>query len=387
MKMRHVMYRLLKGAVLLCFLLFVGKQSLQAQKGADLAAELSSSAGPFTLGTIDGPDGDTAPGNDIPTGDYWEGVGDITITDKNITLAATGTIIINGDLILDGSTNFTNGGRLIVIGDLIVTGTANLASSNMLVVFGDVDIQHTGSVSGASVVGGDVKGTTPSGYNYSKGKGNLDDYETDAVAADLRTVVDQVNNRYITFGALPVELLYFNANRKNSNIELEWETTYEENNDFFVIQRSIDAKEYVSLDTIHGLKKGVYDYGQVYQFVDRDAPMGIVYYRLKQMDIDRKFEYYNVIVNPAAQQRGVNMEIYGSDPFVDTPFRIQFYSPITQQIYLMIVNSKGMMTYEKRITISGGYTSLLIPELSIEKGLSLLSLITAHKKQVVKIVR
>ncbi|MDX2129993.1 MAG: T9SS type A sorting domain-containing protein [Chloroherpetonaceae bacterium] len=91
---------------------------------------------------------------------------------------------------------------------------------------------------------------------------------------------------------LPVELSSFNASFKNGTVELVWETASEINNQGFFIERSNDQVAFSNLGFIRG--KGTTTEGQRYSFLDRSAA-GKVYYRLKQVDFDGKFEYSPIL--------------------------------------------------------------------------------------------
>ncbi|WP_345371700.1 hypothetical protein [Algivirga pacifica] len=186
---------------------------------------------------------------------------------------------------------------------------------------------------------------------------------------------------------LPVEMAYFTASRQGGDILLTWSTTSEENNDFFEVQRSIDGKNYTSItEPIKGRGEGTLN-GQDYRYTDIQAPKGLVYYRLKQVDIGGKFEYYNMVVNPSASQRTFSVDNYSGNPLKDKDLELQLYNPITQQLYMVLVNTQGMVTYERRITLKGGYTRLRIPEEQVSQGMSVLKIISANKQESIKLIK
>ncbi|MEX2485231.1 MAG: hypothetical protein WED10_11745, partial [Brumimicrobium sp.] len=53
-------------------------------------------------------------------------------------------------------------------------------------------------------------------------------------------------------GILPVDLLSFTGNKYNDINELWWTTATEENNDYFIIEHSIDGENWVKIDQING---------------------------------------------------------------------------------------------------------------------------------------
>ncbi|MCZ6521827.1 MAG: T9SS type A sorting domain-containing protein, partial [Bacteroidetes bacterium] len=92
---------------------------------------------------------------------------------------------------------------------------------------------------------------------------------------------------------LPVELLSFDAISRSNDILLKWTTATETNNDFFTMERSIDAFTWNIIGNVAGA--GNSDVELTYQLIDEQPLDGLNYYRLKQIDFDGTFEYSQVI--------------------------------------------------------------------------------------------
>jgi len=93
---------------------------------------------------------------------------------------------------------------------------------------------------------------------------------------------------------LPVELIGFSGNLEGSWVKLNWQTASENNSSQFEIQRSIDTQEWKSIGQIQSAGNS-YNLLE-YRFVDSDLPNSeIIYYRLKQVDLDGQFEFSNTI--------------------------------------------------------------------------------------------
>ncbi|MEM9819882.1 MAG: T9SS type A sorting domain-containing protein [Bacteroidota bacterium] len=94
---------------------------------------------------------------------------------------------------------------------------------------------------------------------------------------------------------LPVELGVFEAiPGKDNTVDLIWETVSEKNNDGFEIQYSRDGQTWSKLSFVSG--QGTTNDFQSYTYTHREANIGTNYYRLKQIDFDRNFEYSKVKV-------------------------------------------------------------------------------------------
>ena len=88
---------------------------------------------------------------------------------------------------------------------------------------------------------------------------------------------------------LPVKLTSFNAELEGRKVLCAWETASEINNDYFIVERSADGSNYVSIGTVKGA--GNSTYVSYYSFTDEEPLSGNNYYRLKQKDFDGAFTY------------------------------------------------------------------------------------------------
>jgi hypothetical protein len=101
-------------------------------------------------------------------------------------------------------------------------------------------------------------------------------------------------NGPFTFGTpLPVKLISFEANANEERVDLKWITAAEINNNFFTIERSVDAKKWESIIITYGAGNS----NQLIEYFESDyEPLeGISYYRLKQTDFDGKYSYSNIV--------------------------------------------------------------------------------------------
>ncbi|HLG35896.1 MAG TPA: T9SS type A sorting domain-containing protein [Bacteroidia bacterium] len=104
---------------------------------------------------------------------------------------------------------------------------------------------------------------------------------------------DLVNVITCTSLPLPVELISFTGENKNSINHLHWSTASEINNDYFIVERSADGIDFENIGTVDG--HGNSNQPLNYFFDDVQPASGINYYRLKQIDYDGKFEYSKII--------------------------------------------------------------------------------------------
>jgi hypothetical protein len=95
-----------------------------------------------------------------------------------------------------------------------------------------------------------------------------------------------------TSGPLPVELVYFKASKQGNDAYLKWITLSELNNDYFVVEHSVDAINFVEIGRVDG--NGTSNTRHDYTYKHTTPPSGVNYYRLKQIDYDGKFKYSNI---------------------------------------------------------------------------------------------
>ncbi len=96
--------------------------------------------------------------------------------------------------------------------------------------------------------------------------------------------------------SLPVELVSFTAEVINDDVELNWVTATEENNDKFVVEYSVDGITFNTLTEISG--NGTTNETSYYSYLHENAVnLGyeVLYYRLKQVDFDGTFEYSDIV--------------------------------------------------------------------------------------------
>lgn len=98
---------------------------------------------------------------------------------------------------------------------------------------------------------------------------------------------------------LPIELLSFDAYKKDNNVEVKWSTASEINNDYFTILKSYDANIYKPVVIVQGAVNS--NVPLSYSIIDSEPLTQVTYYRLKQTDIDGKFSFSEVkVVTPYA---------------------------------------------------------------------------------------
>ena len=95
---------------------------------------------------------------------------------------------------------------------------------------------------------------------------------------------------------LPVKLTYFTLNTTNcNNATLQWQTSQEQNSKGFSIEQSTNGVDFNTIGFVPSQNNGNSSTIQNYNFNTTTLSNGKIYFRLKQIDNDGRYEYSNVI--------------------------------------------------------------------------------------------
>ena len=162
---------------------------------------------------------------------------------------------------------------------------------------------------------------------------------------------------YITFNSrftlgssdmpLPIELLSFTAQKSNNSVDINWETSTEINNDYFILEKSKDAENWSYLSTIDAAGNSNTILNYIYK--DINPYDGLSYYRLKQVDFNGMYKYSEI--------RSVNFDIRNNISIYPNPCEGTLYikGDIDNNEILSLYNENGkfikqyVLTYDNNI--------------------------------------
>lgn len=119
---------------------------------------------------------------------------------------------------------------------------------------------------------------------------------------------------YRVSDVIPVELTSFTANvNPSGHVVLNWSTASELNNQMFEIERRVEDGQFYRIGYVEGF--GTTSEPQDYSYVDNSVSAGTYYYRLKQIDFNGTFEYFNEVMVDVNGPLGFDLSQNYPNPF------------------------------------------------------------------------
>lgn len=140
---------------------------------------------------------------------------------------------------------------------------------------------------------------------------------------------------------LPVELINFSGQILERKVELNWSTASELDNLGFEIQKSINGRDWRTINFAEG--QGTSNEINEYRYDDLNPYSGFNYYRLKQIDFDGAFEYSKVIaVEYDNSKKSIRVFPNPSNGLIN----LQIDNPSSQRMKITISDNLGRKVWE-----------------------------------------
>ncbi len=169
--------------------------------------------------------------------------------------------------------------------------------------------------------------------------------------------VDHINTLYFVVehsAVLPIELLSFTAHPLEKQIQLVWTTASEINNSGFEIERSSDGIDFKKITWQSGFGNSQNEIR--YIFDDKSVSRNqIYYYRLRQIDLDGKFEFSNIVeakilgeasikISPNPTSDEINVTV--SDDLKNESLSFEIYDILGKQVFYKTIDLKKEPSFQ-----------------------------------------
>jgi hypothetical protein len=154
---------------------------------------------------------------------------------------------------------------------------------------------------------------------------------------------------------LPVTLVSFFGKWKNQNVELNWSTASEKDNDYFLVERSFDGSHFEIIGRVNS--KNAESDANSYRLDDVNPGSGLNIYRLKQYDTDGKFSFSKNITLTRNDATDF-VKLMPNPGNFNEAIRIQILAAANEEYKIILVDMAGKTVVSKVVNTEAGLNEL-----------------------------
>jgi plastocyanin len=317
------------------------------------------------------------------------GVNPVTVTIEDASVNLVGGAVStfqNGDLCISGSgtiyalANDGNGVTQIFIGAPAGANTTLTKRWDLVTPGGG---NFSGTVNGVAFdVLGSIYISTGAGLYYinqNTANGPAGTVQCSLVVA-MTGLQDLASNVFPAQSTLPVTLLNFSAAYRNGVTVLNWETENEVNFSHYEVERKTESgADYIIVDS----KQANGNAGRsAYTSSDNISSLtdGVVYYRLRMVDVDGKFKYSNVIMVRKEKKTITGISL-SPNPVISTAnATVRFEAASNAVVSLRVMDMAGRQVLSQQNNVTGGTNSIQVNNLNrLQPGLYIIQLVNGNE--------
>jgi hypothetical protein len=136
--------------------------------------------------------------------------------------------------------------------------------------------------------------------------------------------------------SLPVTFQSFFVNRQGANIQLTWTTSEEVNNEYYAVERSTDARSWKEMAIVIGA--GTTTLVSRYSYTDKNVTHAVVYYRIRQTDMNGKVHYSAIRTVRTEDQSACNIYASSKQTIV-----VDLNSEVKENLNVQVVSMSGQI--------------------------------------------
>jgi hypothetical protein len=202
-------------------------------------------------------------------------------------------------------------------------------------------------------------------------------WNADANRWEFSFSIDHFSGFFIAGGmtVLPITMGDLNLNTRNGHHMLNWNTYTEGRDDYFVIERSADGRNFSAIEKIQAT-----GHAGAYAYTDANTPAGTSYYRIKLVDGQNgKADYSNTVIG-RTNVASVDVVTVSPNPASGT-LNVRLNGGTEANGTLSLTDAAGKEV--KQMDISG--SSMKVDILDVPAGLYFLSARTGDQVQTIKV--
>ncbi len=186
----------------------------------------------------------------------------------------------------------------------------------------------------------------------------------------------------------PVKLVSLKATKINEDVLVNWTTASEVNNRGFNVERSVDGKTFEFIGFVKGSGNSSVTRNYTLQDANAFATTGVnkLYYRLKQLDNNGKFEYSQVVTVQNDNDLTAEIVTY-PNPFSDKlSIEIKGAKAGNASIQVMDISGRLIMSFDKTI-LDGNQTLTLDGLAPLSQGVYFVRVSASGLNHVTKLIK
>jgi hypothetical protein len=235
-------------------------------------------------------------------------------------------------------------------------------------------------INGVQVASG-TQGSTAISYPYAPVIGQLYFSPNNYVPISNGSRIDEMRfyNRALSAAevsslvssALPLHLLEFEGRTSDAIGLLNWKTADELNTHSFDVERSTDGKTYSVIGNVTAFNTPG---NHAYHYTDNNISSlttSVIYYRIKQIDIDGHFTYSRIIALPINKNK--NILLFYPNPVVNEA-NLTLTVNARQLVQGRIIDNAGKIVQQQQWNLSPGSTSVSLNLGTLANGIYYLEL-------------
>jgi hypothetical protein len=180
---------------------------------------------------------------------------------------------------------------------------------------------------------------------------------------------------------LPMKLLYFGAELKNTEVTLKWMTTNEYNIENYEIQRSTDMKIWNKVND--NTPNNSYSTISTYYSNDVLGNDDVFYYRLKETDFDGQV-FYSQEVSVSAKVSKIDFNVYPNPAVNNEILNIVLENNNHQEVTIKLSDLNGKVLIENTVSPEGNHIPVALT--NITAGVYLVTVSNANLTKTMKVI-